>query len=77
MRQILINHAEARRAAKRGGEAERVPLDDVDHFAAAPEIDLIALDEVPAATSAVNQCTGYFVNTVLSLSHLYTRHTKI
>src|SRR5215468_8687166 len=37
MRQILINHAEARRAAKRGGEAERVPLDEADHFAAAPE----------------------------------------
>ncbi len=45
MRQILINHAEARRAAKRGGEAERISLDDVDHFAAAHEIDLIALDE--------------------------------
>lgn len=45
MRQILINHAEARRAAKRGGAAERVPLDGVDRFAAAPEIDLAALDE--------------------------------
>jgi RNA polymerase sigma factor (TIGR02999 family) len=45
MRQILINHAEARRAAKRGCEAQRVSLDDVDHFATPPEIDLIALDE--------------------------------
>jgi RNA polymerase sigma factor (TIGR02999 family) len=45
MRQILINHAEARRAAKRGGEAERVSLENVDHSAAAPRIDLIALDE--------------------------------
>jgi len=45
MRQILINHAEARRAAKRGGEAERVSLNDVDHFAAGQEIDLIALNE--------------------------------
>jgi len=45
MRQILINHAEARRAAKRGGEAERVSLNDVDHFAAGHEVDLIALNE--------------------------------
>jgi RNA polymerase sigma factor (TIGR02999 family) len=45
MRQILINHAEARRAAKRGGEAERVSLNDVDHFAVGQEIDLIALNE--------------------------------
>jgi RNA polymerase sigma factor (TIGR02999 family) len=45
MRQILISHAEARRAAKRGGDTRRISLDDVDHFAAAPEIDLIALDE--------------------------------
>jgi len=45
MRQILINHAEARRAAKRGGEAERVSLDDVDHSTPGQEIDLIALNE--------------------------------
>src|SRR5262245_32472632 len=30
MRQILINHAVARGAAKRGGSAERVSLNDVD-----------------------------------------------
>ena len=29
MRQVLVNYAEAQRAAKRGGEAERVPLEDV------------------------------------------------
>jgi len=45
MRQILINHAEARRAAKRGGEAERISLNDVDHFAVEQDLDLIALDE--------------------------------
>ena len=45
MRQILINHAEARRAAKRGGEAERVSLENVDHSSQAHRIDLIALDE--------------------------------
>jgi RNA polymerase sigma factor (TIGR02999 family) len=45
MRQILINHAEARRAAKRGGETERVSLYNVDHSMPGQEIDLIALDE--------------------------------
>ena len=45
MRQILINHAEARRAAKRGGEAERISLSDVDHFVAGQDVDLISLDE--------------------------------
>jgi RNA polymerase sigma factor (TIGR02999 family) len=45
MRQILINHAEARRAAKRGGEAERVSLHDVDRFTVEPEVDLVALNE--------------------------------
>lgn len=30
MRQILINHANARRAEKRGGDAARVPLTDAD-----------------------------------------------
>jgi RNA polymerase sigma factor (TIGR02999 family) len=45
MRQILINHAETRRATKRGGEAERVSLDAAGHFTVGPEVDLIALDE--------------------------------
>jgi RNA polymerase sigma factor (TIGR02999 family) len=45
MRQILINHAEARRAAKRGGEAERISLNDVDQFTVEQGLDLAALNE--------------------------------
>ena len=45
MRQILINHAEARRAAKRGGETERVSLSAVGHFTVGQDVDLIALNE--------------------------------
>ena len=45
MRQILVNHAEARRAAKRGGSAERLSLNEIDHFVAEKEIDLVALNE--------------------------------
>lgn len=45
MRQVLVNHAEAHRAAKRGGDAERIPLDDVDHLAVEQAVDLVALHE--------------------------------
>jgi RNA polymerase sigma factor (TIGR02999 family) len=61
MRQILINHAEARRAAKRGGGAERVSLYDVDHFAAAHEIDLIALDEALRRLERIDPQQGRIV----------------
>lgn len=43
MRQILVNHAEARRAAKRGGSAERVSLSDLDREAVETDVDLVAL----------------------------------
>src|SRR5262249_8729272 len=45
MRQVLVDRARERRAAKRGGGRARVPLDDVlDHFAE-QHIDVLALDE--------------------------------
>jgi RNA polymerase sigma factor (TIGR02999 family) len=43
MRRILVDHARARAAAKRGGDA-RVPLDDVEAALAPLEIDVLALD---------------------------------
>jgi len=61
MRQILINHAEARRAAKRGGEAERVSLNDVDHFAVEHEIDLIALNEALTNLERIDPQQGQIV----------------
>jgi RNA polymerase sigma factor (TIGR02999 family) len=45
MRRILVNHAEKRSAAKRGGGAKRVPLDDDLAVVEARDIDLVALDE--------------------------------
>jgi RNA polymerase sigma factor (TIGR02999 family) len=45
MRQILVNHAEAHRAAKRGGPAERHSLGEVEQIAGEPDLDLGALDE--------------------------------
>lgn len=43
MRRILVDHARARQAAKRGARA-RVPLDDIDAPSPALDIDLLALD---------------------------------
>jgi RNA polymerase sigma-70 factor (ECF subfamily) len=45
MRSILIDHARARRALKRGGDFRRVPLDDAVAWFEQRSIDLIALDE--------------------------------
>ncbi|MEO0483571.1 MAG: ECF-type sigma factor [Planctomycetota bacterium] len=53
MRQILANHAEAKRAAKRGGDrggargdgAQRVPIEDITSPSGEQNIDLIELDD--------------------------------
>jgi RNA polymerase sigma factor (TIGR02999 family) len=45
MREILIEHARARAARKRGGGAVRLTLSDVVAPVSAPAIDVLALDE--------------------------------
>lgn len=45
MRRILINHAEAHNAAKRGGSDRKVMLDEAMNVFAERDIDLLALDE--------------------------------
>ena len=45
MRRILVNHAQKRSAAKRGGGAKRVPLADDLAVVDSPDLDLVALDE--------------------------------
>ena len=45
MRRILVNHAKARSAAKRGGGAEKLPLSDDMAVRAGRSLDLVALDE--------------------------------
>jgi RNA polymerase sigma factor (sigma-70 family) len=49
MRRILVDGAKRKRAIKRGGDAERVVLDEAEIAAADPEIDLLALDDALAA----------------------------
>ena len=60
MRQVLVNYAEAQRAAKRGGEAERVPLEDVDGSVAAGGVgddgeSILALHEALQRLAAENE----------------------
>jgi RNA polymerase sigma factor (TIGR02999 family) len=45
MRRILVNHALARAARKRGGPQQKLSLDEALGFADQREMDLIALDE--------------------------------
>lgn len=45
MRRILVNHAVARRAAKRGGGAEHLPLDDALHVVGTPSAEISDLDD--------------------------------
>lgn len=45
MRQILIEHARARDAGKRGGERRRITLDEQVASAQPIDVDLVALDE--------------------------------
>jgi RNA polymerase sigma factor (TIGR02999 family) len=55
MRRVLIDYADARRAQKRGGDAQQIELDD--GVAAAPERqldDLLALDEALTRLEAID-----------------------
>jgi RNA polymerase sigma factor (TIGR02999 family) len=45
MRRILVDHARARAAAKRGGMQTRVTLDEGHAVSAGDDVDVIALDE--------------------------------
>ena len=55
MRQILIDHARRRRAAKRGGQMQRVTLDAAGTPPTESPIDLIALDDALAALAALDE----------------------
>lgn len=54
MRQVLVDHARSRGYRKRGGGAERVPLDEVQLAAAEPTVDVIELDRALVAFAAVD-----------------------
>ena len=57
MRQVLVDDLRRRTSQKRGGNAERVPLDEVADGArleAAPDVDLLALDRALRQLGAVD-----------------------
>ena len=54
MRRILVDHAREHRAAKRGGHATRVELDEALGVAQAHDVDVLALDIVLDRLEAID-----------------------
>ena len=54
MRQILVEHARARGAEKRGGERQRVTLDEGVAAGGPVDVDLLALEEALERLAALN-----------------------
>jgi RNA polymerase sigma factor (TIGR02999 family) len=54
MRRVLVEHARSRGYQKRGGGAERVTLDAAGLAAAAPALDVVALDRALATFATVD-----------------------
>jgi RNA polymerase sigma factor (TIGR02999 family) len=61
MRRILVNHALARQAEKRGGHETRISLDDALDLAVQQEFDLVALDEALHKLAALDQQQSHIV----------------
>jgi RNA polymerase sigma-70 factor, ECF subfamily len=61
MRRILVDHARGRGYAKRGGNAVRIPLDDVLLGSPARGIGLLALDEALDSLSRIDARKGRVV----------------
>ncbi|MFG0260674.1 MAG: ECF-type sigma factor [Phycisphaerales bacterium JB041] len=55
MRHLLVDHARARLAAKRGGAWERVTLSGLASNASATEIDVLALEDALEKLAALNE----------------------
>ena len=54
MRDILVDHARRRQAAKRGGQQLRISLSQAERFGHKPEVDLVALDDALKELAATN-----------------------
>lgn len=61
MRQILVEYARARGAAKRGGQAVTLTLDDAMSYPHQSEVDVVALDNALAELSELDAQQGRIV----------------
>src|SRR5262245_54431418 len=61
MRRILVDHARAKDADKRGGDHHRLSLADVDHLAPQPDLDLVALDDAMERLAAISELQARIV----------------
>jgi len=61
MRQILVDHARRQQAAKRGGGATMVSLEDASPAAQPLSVDVLALDQALDALSAIDARQGSVV----------------
>ena len=55
MRQILVDYARSHRAAKRGGDACKVTLDEAEDLPFTADVDVIALDEALKELALMDQ----------------------
>lgn len=55
IRQILVDHARARRAQKRGGDALTLPLDEALAVPERKSVDLVALDDALSALARLDE----------------------
>lgn len=55
IRQILVDHARARRAQKRGGDALTLPLDEALAVPERKNVDLVALDDALTALARMDE----------------------
>lgn len=61
MRQILVDHARRQRAAKRGGQAQRLSLEVAEDQAPPVDADLVALDDALNSLAALDAQQGRVV----------------
>ncbi len=61
MRQVLVDHARARNAAKRAGNRDRVPLDDALAYFEEQKLDVVALNDALDRLMALDERQGLIV----------------
>jgi RNA polymerase sigma factor (TIGR02999 family) len=61
MRQILVDHARAQKAQKRGGDVSRLSLADADDPAEPADADIVALDDALTSLTALDPQQGRVV----------------